>query len=167
MTKRLAMLNYVKYLNVIFNMKKFQLFIHLLSICIGGFIYICFRSQDLLMFRWFDYFRFSDDILGIRNFSQAFSFKISEWIIYSLPDGLWMFSITTIILYIWRNTINIKNLVWVIIMPIIAFFTEISQKYHLIKGTYDPNDLFAYLFGFIFSCIFFSNFLQIIKTKIS
>lgn len=147
--------------------KKFQLFIHLLSICIGGLIYICFRSSDLMMFRWFDYIHLSDTISRIRKFSYSYEIENNDWIIYSLPDGLWMFSFTTVILYIWRNTINIKNLVWVIIMPIIAFFTEISQKYQLIKGTYDPNDLFAYLFGFIFSCIFFSNCLQIIKTKIS
>jgi hypothetical protein len=146
-------------------MKKFQLFIHLLSLCIGGLIYICFRSQDLLMFRWFDYFRFSEDILRIRNFSQTFNIKNSDWVIYSLPDGLWMFSFTTVILYIWKNTINRKNFVWFITMPIIAFFTEISQKYHLVKGTYDSNDLFAYLIGCIFSCIIFSNSFQIIKTK--
>lgn len=146
-------------------MKKFQLVIHLLSICVGGLIYICFRSQDLLMFRWFDFLRFSDEILQIRNFFQAFSIKNSEWIIYSLPDGLWMFSFTTVILYIWSNTINKKSIIWIVIMPIISFFTEISQKYHLINGTYDSNDLFAYLLGFIFSCIFFSNSFEIIKTK--
>lgn len=146
---------------------QFQIFIHLFSICLGGLIYICFRTSDLMMFRWFDYIHLSGTISQIRKFSYAYEIENNDWIIYSLPDGLWMFSFTTVILYIWRNTINIKNLVWIIIMPIIAFFTEISQKYHLIKGTFDPNDLFAYLFGFIFSCIFFSNFLQIIKTKIS
>jgi hypothetical protein len=151
----------------ILTMKKLQLFIHLLSICAGGLIYICFRSSDLMMFRWFDYLHCSDAISQIRNISNVYKIENSDWLIYSLPDGLWMFSFTTIILYIWRNTINRKNFAWIIIMPIIAFCTEICQKYDLINGTYDTNDLFAYLFGFIFSCIFFSNSFQIIKNKVS
>jgi hypothetical protein len=147
-------------------MKKLQLFFHLSSICAGGLIYICFRSLDLMMFRWFDYLNFSDTIFQIRNISNRYKIEKSDWLIYSLPDGLWMFSFTTVILYIWKNTINRKNILWIIIMPITAFCTEICQKYHLINGTYDVNDIFAYLFGFIISCIFFSNSFKIIKTKI-
>lgn len=148
-------------------MKYIQLFIHFASILLGGLIYICYRTTDLLMFKWLNNLNLSSAIFNFRNYAKVYKIKNSDWIIYSLPDGLWMFSFITIILYIWRNTITRKNIVWIIVMPIIALTTELSQKYHLIKGTYDSNDILAYLIGFFLSCISFSNCFEIIKIKVN
>ena len=148
-------------------MKYLQMFIHFSSILFGGLIYICFRSSDILMFRWFDYLHISDTIFRLRKFIHNYKIEFSDWIIYSLPDGLWMFSYTTVILYIWSNTITRRNYFWIIIMPIVALLTEVGQKYHLINGTFDANDVIAYLLGFVLSCIFFSNCFETLKIKIT
>ena len=50
---------------------------------IGGMIYLMFRSESLVMFRWCE-------TLHIREYvdSVRISCTLPNWIVYSLPDGL-------------------------------------------------------------------------------
>lgn len=146
-------------------MKQLQLLAQLFSLLSGSLIYLCFRSSNLLMFKWIEWLNLNNALEKMRVFAQQ-NIKIeNDWILYSLPDGLWMFSLTTNLLYVWGNTVNQLNFKWIVIMPILAILSEFSQKYTIIAGTYDSNDLLAYFLGFTFPLIFFSNHIQIINNK--
>lgn len=82
---------------------------------------------------------------------------IPRWVIYSLPDGLWMFSGTTLILNVWNNIISKQSIFWIILMPLGAFFFEYLQKLKYIRGTFDFLDIANYLIGFTASILIYTN----------
>lgn len=77
------------------------------------------------------------------------------WFLYSLPDGLWIFSYICLILYIWKNTLTKQNLIWIFIIPFIAVFSEFAQLFKIIPGKFDNIDLLFYTLGLLLPLIIF------------
>jgi hypothetical protein len=115
------------------------LFTVLLPILIGGFTYILFRSDTLIMFRWFDNIGLESIIKSIR--SSIGQSKLPSWIIYSLPDALWVFSFTSFMLIIWKDKFTYQSISWILIAPTIGLLSEIGQAFHVVPGTFDITDL--------------------------
>ena len=87
-------------------MKKQLFFGHILTLLIGGLIYIAFRTDSLLMFKWFSALSLDNIINELRLTTMKLSPSLPNWFLYSLPDGLWIFSYVALIMTIWRNEIN-------------------------------------------------------------
>jgi hypothetical protein len=117
----------------------------LFPVFLGGFIYIIFRTEKLIMFRWFEYLNLANEINTIKSFGNTFSFP--DWFIYNLPDGLWVFSYTAISLEIWKNSITRYSIFWILIIPIAAILSELLQLLKIISGTFDFADIVSYLLG--------------------
>lgn len=120
----------------------------LITLFLGGLIYICFRVETLKMFSWFNLIKLSKVIYNVRNYSLNISLLIPNWIKFSLPDGLWLFSFISLMLVIWNNEINYRNLFWLIGLPLIALLSEIGQSISIVRGTFDWNDITMYLIAF-------------------
>lgn len=116
-----------------------------LPVVVGGFIYIIFRTERLIMFNWFEYLRLSDQINILKNIRNICSFP--NWVIYSLPDGLWTFSYVSISLQIWKFSMTRQNIFWIFSIPIVAVLSEFFQLFRLIPGTFDLIDIIFYLLG--------------------
>lgn len=69
---------------------------------------------------------------------------LPECLIYSLPDALWMLSLSTLIHTIWKDESTKSLLIWSLLTPIIAFSWEMAQGLKLIKGTFDWIDILFY-----------------------
>ncbi|WP_412851020.1 hypothetical protein ACL0VS_08535 [Chryseobacterium sp. PMSZPI] len=138
-----------------------RIIICFLSILLGGFIYIIFRTEKLIMFDWFEYLNLSEEINIIRNFKNVYSFP--NWFIYNLPDGLWIFSYTAISLEIWKHSIIKQNIFWIFSIPIIAVLSEFFQVFKIVPGTFDFTDMIFYLLGTFSAC--FISIKIIFKTK--
>ncbi|WP_264544547.1 MULTISPECIES: hypothetical protein [Flavobacterium] len=119
-----------------------------LSVFLGGFIYVSFRVESLKMFSWFNAIGLSKVILAIRNFTINNDMLIPNWIKFSLPDGLWLFSFISLMLVAWKNEVNSSNLFWFIGLPLIALLSEIAQSISIVSGTFDWIDIVMYLVGF-------------------
>lgn len=122
---------------------------YLYSACyllLGGLIYILFRTTSLKMFSWFEYLGILETIMDVRKIFK--NVILYEWIIYSLPDGLWLFSYVSLIITLWNNEIKSGNLFWLFGLPSIVLLTEIGQSISIIPGTFDWIDLYMYLIGF-------------------
>ena len=119
------------------------------TLLLGGLIYVSFRIESLRMFSWFNSINFSKVIYKIRMYSLNYESTVPDWVKYSLPDGLWLFSFISLILITWKNEINSSNLFWLIGLPLIALLSEIGQSISIIRGTFDWTDIAMYLFGFI------------------
>lgn len=132
-----------------------RIIIFFLPIISGGFIYIIFRTEKLIMFRWFEFLNLSDGIYFIKKLKNIYSFP--SWFIYNLPDGLWIFSYTSISLEIWKHSITKQNIFWIFSIPFIAVLSEILQFFIIIPGTFDFIDILFYLSG-----IFFAYFISTI-----
>lgn len=124
---------------------------------IGMLLYVSFRSTSLKMFGWVDNIGFAELTNLIRGFFYPFKKSLPNWIYYSLPDALWLYSFTSIYLILWNNQINY----WLIIPFFFGCFVEIAQALKIFEGTYDPIDLILSLIAFILSI--FIN--QLIKTN--
>lgn len=133
-------------------MKKDIIIKIILPLFLGGLIYILFRTTSLYMFTWFDF-------LGIRHivdfFRQEFlQIKLWDWIIYSLPNGLWLYSFINLFLFIWENQICKINLILIVIPPVFGIGSEIAQYYGFIHGTFDYVDLIICFLATILPFIF-------------
>lgn len=109
------------------------------SFFIGGGLYLLYRSESLRMFTSIKAMGMYDLVSAIRPHEG-----LDCWIIYSLPDGLWLFSYILLMAALWnfdtRNT-------WLYSTPlvVIAIGSEILQIPHIVSGTFDWVDLLCYL----------------------
>ena len=115
----------------------------------GAIIYILFRPTHLLMFNWID----NLGLMGLVNSIRPNLENMPEWILYSLPDGLWLFSYCLFIGYVWD--FELKRCLFVLsILPVYAVSNEIMQFFHLVSGTFDRMDLFAFLLAFALGVLY-------------
>lgn len=129
-------------------MKVRQLYIgHIFTLLCGSLIYILFRTSNLKMFVWFEKLDFLNIINKLRSFTTNYTMNIPNVILYSLPDGLWLFSYVSLILFMWKNEIKQENLFWIFIVPAISISSELGQMIKIIPGTFDFLDLLMYLIG--------------------
>ena len=137
--------------------KKSKTITHIIiPMLIGGFIYILFREDNLLMFNWFN-------SLGMKNlidFFQEYTLSknlIPNWIKFSLPDGIWIYSLTSLMLIIWYKDSNKTKYIWLLIGPILGISAELGQLINIVPGTFDNTDLIFCLIGSITPFIFFNH----------
>jgi len=109
------------------------------------------------MFSWFDKVNLLEPILDLRLVTLPFSDHLPNWFLYSLPDGLWLFSYLSILLAVWDNTISKYNIHWLLLVPTIAILAEIGQLFTIVPGTFDIIDLFFYLGGAVLPILIFTN----------
>ena len=121
--------------------RSLALFLSIVVLSIGGGIYILYRSETLLMFRWVD----ALNLTGlIENLRQSMSnYTPSDFFKYNLPDGLWSMAYYLIILSIWGK-VGRENIVWFCIMPTIALISEFMQLISIIPGQFDWWDVVCY-----------------------
>jgi len=132
---------------------------HIGTLILGGLIYILFRSEKLIMFRWLDFLSFS--FQNIRALTLGFRNYLPDWFIFSLPDGLWIFSYMSLVLLIWKNKINYRNIIWIVIIPLLVVASEIGQLMNIIQGTFDYNDIVFYIMGAILPIAFYTELLNL------
>lgn len=118
-----------------------RLIIGTLPLILGGLIYLTYRTDALLMFVWFNKTGLSDQINFLRTNEQLQNLIIPDWVKFSLPDALWLFSFTYVLLILWDFKINRQSAFWLFLVPIIGLFSEIGQSIGIISGTYDMVDL--------------------------
>lgn len=142
-------------------MKRQLLLGYLLTIIIGGMIYIAFRAETLVIFKWLSKISITEPVKLLRQTTFSFKNILPNWFVFSLPDGLWLFSYVTLLLYLWDNEISKQNILWMIIIPLIAIFSELGQLLNFISGTFDPVDLTFYIFGTLLPFLIFTKSITI------
>ena len=125
-------------------MKTKQLTNPFLVFLLGVLIYLLFRSESIRVFDYLTYVKLDKPLSIIRSFTLPLSQFIPDWIIYSLPDGLWLFSFSLIISEIWNKEDNIRFWFWTLLLPFTAIIWELGQAIHVFSGTFDWIDTFIY-----------------------
>jgi hypothetical protein len=124
-----------------------KLIIAIMSLSIGGLIYILWRSETLTMFIWFDYLGLADSFGLMRAGSSEFSTALPTWVVFSLPNALWLFSGLLAFDIIWGSEGSPAKLAWVSLFWIIALGAEVGQALWLIPGTFDWQDIALMIVG--------------------
>lgn len=110
-------------------------------IFLGIIIYFFYRTEDLNIYNW----------LHLQSVSRI-SYVCPNWLKYNLPDGLWIYSLTTMMIFIWKKKLHLHSLGWIFSGLIFAIVIEFGQKFGIIIGTFDWMDLTFYIIAFILSC---------------
>lgn len=103
----------------------------------GIFIYLIFRVPSASLSNtlqhiglWESYCRFRAD-----------DTHLPSWILQILPDALWMFSLSTLILWIWGFERRIESLTWLGIILVAGCGMEFLQYTGTLPGQFDVWDL--------------------------
>lgn len=118
---------------------------------IGVIIYICFRPVNLVYFHWLESIGLQKHLEEINNVFFQFRYFIPKWVLYSLPDGLWCFSLNSLFFLIWKNSYYLSFVLF--ISFILCIGTEMLQKFNIIVGYFDILDLFFIIFALITSTL--------------
>ncbi len=137
--------------------RKTLILISIITLSIGTLIYLLFRVSTLKVFSWLNFLGIDFVNNDLRKKSINYMPKIPDWFIFSLPDGIWIFSYVLVMISIWNFTLNKKSIFWMTIIPLVAIFSEIFQIFDFIPGTFDFVDLSFYILGFILPFIIFKK----------
>ncbi|MDB4730886.1 hypothetical protein OAF13_02430 [Akkermansiaceae bacterium] len=113
----------------------------LISIFLGGAIYVLWRPDSLLMFSWFDLLGIGRQIDWMRGAASGVEMGIPEWAIKSLPQALWFFGGNLMIISIWRAELRFGRLIWLLVLWGFAISLELGQAVAIVPGSYDHTDL--------------------------
>jgi len=119
--------------------RRIELALALVLFLFEGFLYLTFRSTELNMFRLYEHA--GPWVDSLREWGRALS--LPQWVRYSLPDGLWLLSYLLLVDAIW-NRFDKMSCVWYLIMPAIAFGSELAQVWWGLTGTADMMDFVCY-----------------------
>jgi hypothetical protein len=101
------------------------------------------------MFHWFKVFGLLDYLEDL----QRNPARVPGWMLYNLPDGIWLFAYSILIGCIWNFKIR-DCWMFVLVMPFICIPHEFLQGLSIMHGTYDSSDVFAYLLAIIAGFIY-------------
>lgn len=118
----------------------------ILLLSLGGGIYVSFRPTSLNLFKWFDKIQATPLITQIRLFCK--DLPLPDFVVFALPDGLWIASYLLFIVAIWRSFCR-WEFTFASFMPIIGIISELGQFVNLVPGTFDWMDLVCYATPFI------------------
>ena len=125
-----------------------------LCVFMCGLMYISFRPDTLKMFHFFKVF-------GVLDFLEELQHnpaRVPSWMLYNLPDGIWLFAYSILIGSFWN--FKIKDCwMFILVMPSICIPHEILQGLGIMHGTYDPSDVLAYMLAIIagFSYVYLAH----------
>ena len=132
-------------------------FFHMFSILTGTLIYLFFRNDSLLFFKWFDVFTSNPILKSVREYTLALNSFLPDWFLFSFPDGLWIFSYVCLVFLIWGNKINKNIILWILIILLLALTHEFGQLFEIFSGTFDYLDILFYVLGISIPVLFFTN----------
>jgi hypothetical protein len=133
-----------------------------LPIVAGSAIYTLWRTPSLKVFGWYE----AAGLTGIINFLQQSSSPVRtllpDWLLFSFPDGCWVYSVTAFMLLTWRESDAVGHkFLWSFAGLFCGAVIELFQYFQITSGTFDVKDIFACLLGSILAySIVSGNFIK-------
>ena len=122
-------------------MRALKIFVGLIFLLIGSYLYLKFRSETLLMFKWAKNLGLDFIVSSIRGSFESLNSDRMKYIIFSAPYGLWVISFCCFIGAIWHKDSSLSAIILRLIVPVIAVSSELLQFVGFLPGTFDINDL--------------------------
>lgn len=130
--------------------RKTYILLSALLISIGELVYILYRPLTLYMFKPLELMGLLDDVRALRSAHWFPPIEtVPEWVVYSLPDGMWLLSYMFAMEFIWNNDGKHIRLFFVWAMPVAIIAHEFCQLMGLASGTWDILDLTSYSIAII------------------
>ena len=127
--------------------------ISVLSLFSGILLYLIYRPTSLIMFKWIKHLGLYESVLNLRVYLKDYT--PPDFIIYNLPNGLWILSITLLIHTIWIKNFNIIFKIYLSLIFGLIIVPETLQFIKLIPGTFDIFDLMVNIIFFLIPFLIF------------
>jgi len=114
----------------------------LVTLTTGGVLYLLYRTRSLLVLHLADKIGLGSTIDQLR--AQAPTLHVPEWVIYSLPGGLWAAAYILIMDAVARQLSLGKRLLLASVIPLSGITSELLQWPGLLPGTFDIIDILCY-----------------------
>ena len=128
---------------------RLYIFLSALAILSGGIIYIFLRPSEHVFFGWINAVGLDNWFSFARYNSSSLSLLFPEWIVFSLPNGLWAFAYALIITSIWSGSKSWLRYFWMASIPVLVLGYEVLQSAGIIRGTFCIQDIAFGLAGLI------------------
>lgn len=115
-----------------------------LPMTFGASIYICFRATNLLVFHWIDAAGLLELTMSLRG--ALGGIRLPLFILYSVPDGLWVFATTSWMIHVWHGR---PPWPWLLVGLVLGTGGEFGQAAGVVPGTYQHEDIWCYCMGFL------------------
>jgi hypothetical protein len=119
------------------------------ALLLGGIIYILFHASEPAFFRWIPGPGLASWFSFARQSSVSFSQSLPEWIVFSLPNGLWAFAYSLLITGIWAGNKSWLRIFWMASIPVLVLGFELLQLTGTIPGVFCVHDMAFGLAGLI------------------
>lgn len=106
-----------------------------------------FRSRQIVLLRIADSTPLYRLLSIVRE--TASPWQPSEWVVFSLPGGLWSAAYILIIHSLMAPLTLVSRWRWAIVIPMLGALSELCQAFHVLPGTFDVVDLLCYLLPFL------------------
>lgn len=146
---------------------KKKIFFILFPLLLGVLIYVFFRSRNLFYYNFFHVIDIDEQIREYRIILWRYRKSIPNWVIYSLPDGLWLYSFGIAFLY-GSKFFFLDSLIFggiTIFMIGFEFFQMRFGGHGTLFGTFDMGDIYCFIGGFIL--VLLTSFFSIRNLKVS
>lgn len=93
-------------------------------------------------------------VVNLQNFVDSCRVRpnqLPSWVLYVLPDMLWVSAFTLIFSSIWGA--DKSRYYWMLIPIALALSSEMGQKLGFISGTYDSSDIIGYVLGWLLALV--------------
>ena len=115
-----------------------------LPLLLGGSIYVLFRSQSLLMFRWSESLHIMPGIQTVRGLVSPIGDVLPDLLLYSAPDGAWLYAYVCFYRLVWARDSRPWMWTWIGMGLFLSIGMEIGQAFGWTRGTFDWMDLAMY-----------------------
>lgn len=119
-----------------------QIILAALMLFVGSGIYLLFRSKSLYIYKWCAALELSDSINYLRYAVSDWS--ISDFVKYSLPDGLYCAAYVLVMDAIWHKESGCVKFSAIFFVPFVTIISEALQYFGIGRGTFDYCDLVCY-----------------------
>ena len=113
----------------------------------GGLIYLLQRTRSLLLFHVADKLGLGQAIDRWRDTTEGTT--LPEFVVYSLPGGLWATAYIVIVDGLLKHKPKGKRLMWASVIPALGIASELMQYAGWLPGTADVADLICYCLPYI------------------
>jgi hypothetical protein len=120
-----------------------------IAVIAGGIIYMLFRPTEALFLNWFSTIGMENWLESARENSLSLSHNLPNWFVYSLPNGLWAYAYTLLILIIWKESSSLIRYFWYLSIPVLIVGFELLQLTGTLQGTFCLFDLSWGIMGIV------------------
>jgi hypothetical protein len=118
-----------------------------LALFLGGLVYVLWRPDTLPFFGWLEAVGLSEFVQWLRSYARPFYPHLPEWLVFSLPNGLWAFFYALIMMHLWWYRKSWMKYFWLGSIPIVATGYEFTQYLGIIPGIFCIKDFVFGIFG--------------------